>query len=422
MKISALPILLVLSFLLSLVFATTLPDPLDPKIDPIYKTLNPDESDHIAYISKLYQQKGFVRFTTDPETGHAAKGFSETHQPPLYYLLCVVPYAVSSHNLIAVRLVSSLIALLTIAVFYKSGRDLFPERGEVGPGMAAFAAFLPATAQLSGAVNNDALTTLIASLLFWRLGVLVTRGQTIKDATILGALIGMGLLTKLTILQLLPTVCLTHFIGRTRLESNTAALKQLAIALGIGFLVASPWLTRNTLLYGDPFTLKIFPMTAPIGTPTPESMQRLMHWSPTDYGLQDALRSFTTFFVILPPNVLQAVTWLNPVLALFSLTGLLGALRLAQQEPARRSLVLVMLLGVGLLIPFFIRFNLQFFQAQGRYFHPALLPVALIFTVGIGQFFSPTWRPRIIALIALLFFFGAMLQALKIGYAFVTPL
>jgi hypothetical protein len=38
--------------------------------------------------------------------------------------------------------------------------------------------------------------------------------------------------------------------------------------------------------------------------------------------------------------------------------------------------------GIILLVPFFTRFVLTFFQAQGRYFFPALLPIAVLTVLG----------------------------------------
>ena len=51
--------------------------------------------------------------------------------------------------------------------------------------------------------------------------------------------------------------------------SRAANHSVLWFGVAAGLLsVAAPWLIRNTVLYGDPFNIKIFPLTAPPSTPT----------------------------------------------------------------------------------------------------------------------------------------------------------
>ena len=49
----------------------------------------------------------------------------------------------------------------------------------------------------------------------------------------------------------------------------------------------------------------------------------------------------------------------------------------------------------------FLRFILTFFQAQGRYFYPALLPFAFFFVLGWrGLLPRPGWFPVFVGLLA----------------------
>ena len=353
--------------------------------------LNPDETAHHDYIRLLVENHGLVKFVP-PATGTTlAEGAPEpweTHQPPLYYLLCAPVYALSGGSIVTVRLVAALIQLVTIALAFRAARDLIPSRPELALGVAAFVAFLPTQAQLAGAINNDGLTTLICLTVFWRLGLLVKSGQEVRGAAILGALLGAGILTKLTIFQLFPVVMVAYAVaaGAKQLSWKQAATR-CGIALGVALLIASPWLIRNTLLYGDPLNLRIFPLTAGPAPATPETMAR--------YGLVGAaywrivaLRSFATFWFILPPNAIQPDLPRFCLVVLIALGGIIGALREPEREGVangERRVVLLGMAAVVLLIPFFVRFNLQFFQAQGRYFLPVLLPVALVCLVGWGS-------------------------------------
>jgi 4-amino-4-deoxy-L-arabinose transferase-like glycosyltransferase len=152
--------ILAASFTLSLLFALRV---------PLEDGSNPDEIAHFEYVKLIVENHGLVVFRGGDVL------WSETHQPPLYYLLCAPVYATFG-GLLAVRMVAALIQLATIALTYRAGKDLFPSRPEMALGAAAFVAFLPTQAQLSGAVNNDGLTTFLSVAMFWRLGLLVQRG------------------------------------------------------------------------------------------------------------------------------------------------------------------------------------------------------------------------------------------------------
>jgi 4-amino-4-deoxy-L-arabinose transferase-like glycosyltransferase len=368
-------LILAASLALSVLFALRVP----------FDGSNPDETSHLSYIRLLLEQRGFVVFhANDP-------AYFETHQPPLYYLLCVPVYALTGGSLFAVRLVSAVIQLATILVAYRAGRNVFPDRREIALGLAAFVAFLPTQAQLAGAVNNDSLTTLLCTALFWKLFRLVRngRGGHVRGAAIIGALLGVGLLTKLSVLQMIPAIAVAYFMAvRAGQIRPTDALRQFAVVLAVGVLIASPWLIRNQLLYGDPLTIKIFPQTAGPGTPTPSFMMQLKGWSFADYVRNNAVRTYASFWYLIPPNILMPDIGRFVLVVLLGLGGLVGAFRGAERggvAGGERRMVYLAAAGILLLIPFFVRFNLQFFQAQGRYFLPALLPAALLTCVGWGR-------------------------------------
>jgi len=145
---------------------------------------------------------------------------------------------------------------------------------------------------------------------------------------------------------------------------------------------------RNTLLYGDPLALSIYTQTGPNFTPA--QVMQASGWTAADYARSVGVRSFATFWYFLSPN-LPFSRFAGPpaplliVLAL-ALVGLLGTLRWlrgeSDGEPGQRRAVFLFLAGTLLLTPFFARFVLAVFQAQGRYFLPALLPIA--FTACLG--------------------------------------
>jgi 4-amino-4-deoxy-L-arabinose transferase-like glycosyltransferase len=384
-------------------------------LHPLLRGLNPDENDHMTYARKIRETGGLVRFPAKEiqavrDRGEAEsdelRALAETHQPPLYYVLG----ALLGGSLLALRLLSALLGALTVFLAYRAARQLFPEREEIAWGTAGLMATLPAAAQLAGAASNDALTTLLCTGVFWRLGLLVRQGATKKDTLVLALWLGAGLWTKLTVLQLFPLVLVALILSPPRgtgLEKQTPPMISGPGAIALAFLIASPWLGRNFLLYGDPFNLKIFPLTAPLGTPTPASMQAIpqLGLNPGSYFLLVLERSFATFHYILPPGKLWPQTGPLLVAVGIALSGLVGAVKL------RSDRVLWLCLAAPLvLLPFFGRFNLQFFQAQGRYFHPALFPIALLTVAGLGALAGARWRGRVIFGVCVVWFLLSLLQ------------
>jgi ABC-type uncharacterized transport system permease subunit len=100
------------------------------------------------------------------------------------------------------------------------------------------------------------------------------------------------------------------------------------------------------------------------------------------------VRSFFTFFGILPPNSLAKPMPVALVgLIGLSLAGVVGSFWKVERK-------IFWLCGATLLVllAFFVRFNLTYFQAQGRYFYTGLLPVGILTVVGISEISGKTAR------------------------------
>lgn len=378
-------VLLAASLALSVLFALRVP-----------LNRNPDESSHRDYIRLLIENRGFVRFVPVPfDTAFGDRPTPwETHQPPLYYLLCAPVHLLSGGSVFAVRLVAAALQLLTVFVVFRACRDLFPVRPYLAAGAAAFAAFLPTQAQLSASISNDSLTTLLCAAIFWQLGLLVTRGQSVSGALALGVLLGLGLLTKISVLQLLPAFGVAYFLAtRATLLTNREAMGRLALAVGLGVVLASPWLLRNVALYGDPLALSIYKLTGP--NFTPGAISEIAGWQRNDYLRNVGVRSYATFWYILPPNLpfkqFTGPAWQLIIVLVLGLGGAFGAYKWSKSDretvpdAGERRVAGLFALGIALLVPFFAQFVLSIFQAQGRYFLPILLPAATLCVLGWSE-------------------------------------
>lgn len=136
------------------------------------------------------------------------------------------------------RLVSVILATVTIVTAWYTVRAVFPQSKLIALGVCTFLVFWPMHTHVAASINSDVLAELIGTLFFlmlvntWRLGF-----SPYRTAALLGVL-GVGLLVKPTVFFLLPTLVAALIIrlGR-RLKWRTAV-----IGLWVGVLVVVTWI------------------------------------------------------------------------------------------------------------------------------------------------------------------------------------
>jgi hypothetical protein len=259
----------------------------------------PDEVPHFTYIRYLAQHGRLP--TTEEE--------HEAFQPPLYYLLGAAltfwvkddvdaPFAIRANahfdvadarapkNLLLhtsdeawpyrgwalawhlVRLLSVALGCVTIWAVYRLGRVLFPTSAGIPLTMAALTAFTPQFIFMSAVANNDNAALTFSALILWQVVALVhsTDSRSIwRRCALLGLLLGMGLLSKASLIGLVPVVGLAvlvaSYLSRPlpigdqhtgRKPWLLSAAGRLLVVFGLAALLAGWYFFRNWVLHGDP--------------------------------------------------------------------------------------------------------------------------------------------------------------------------
>jgi hypothetical protein len=115
-------------------------------------------------------------------------------------------------------------------------------------------------------------------------------------------------------------------------------------------------------------------------------------------------------------------SWVYPLLllpTLLSMAGLVRAwLKRGEEAAAERTIWAVLVVTVLFVVAAFLRFNQEFFQAQGRYLFPTMGPIALLFPLGLFSLAPARRRPAIalaltsfMVALALYALFGTLLPA-----------
>ncbi len=205
-------------------------------------------------ISSMAEQR---TLTKDVHAGDSLQGSGEagiaTSEPPLYYAIQTIPYALARGNILAqlqlMRLVGALFGALTALFAFFFLREILPGSPWAATVGALCVALQPLFAFMSGSVNPDAMLFAVSAAVFLCLARAFRRGLTRRLAVTLGILIAVGFLTKLNFIGFAAGVYagLVVLAVREGRSTGRSALLSPAIAAGIGISPAILYALRNIL-------------------------------------------------------------------------------------------------------------------------------------------------------------------------------
>lgn len=263
----------------------------------------PDEADHYNYITYLGKNRSLpvgptVTQSKHPPLYHAAAAaltawtgldfsFLRSNpdalplgpgKPPNLFIHSALedfPWQGGSLAMHLARFLSIALGAVTLWAAWRLGCEAFPGRPAIGLLAAAFLAGLPGFLFISGSVSNDGAAGAFGALILLLCALTLNRGLAWGRTALLGLCLGLGLLSKVGTLALWPLAALAAggawalppprrgpgegagdrdaMASAPWRRSLPALLGHLALAWGLGLLIAAPWLLRNWRLYGDPF-------------------------------------------------------------------------------------------------------------------------------------------------------------------------
>lgn len=216
----------------------------------------PDEYAHVQYIKFIEAHRRLPVWQPD---GGGEAGYESQH-PPLYYILNAVLY----HFCISLpenwrwqimRWFSILLGGMLFFAVRGFALDLFKKR--IVPALVLTSAFMlmPLTLEYSSHINVDILSVTLSAVVLW-MSLRVARGEgKQKDRIVLGIALGVGFLTKLTVLGLLPMV-ITAYILDSNIDCECKWVQRrmrFMSTLLITGILCGWWYARNSWMYGTPF-------------------------------------------------------------------------------------------------------------------------------------------------------------------------
>ena len=442
----AIALILTAFFALGIIYSVT---------TPLFEA--PDELQHYARIKQLAEAIGLVRLDLDvTQLSH-----QQRYQQPLYHLLGALvtfwddagdmpeflwfnphadigvakadgnvnllihtdtesfPYRGTALGVRVLRLLSVLMGAGTVLITYLIALEIFPQRQVLALGAAAINAFTPMFLFISGAVNNDNLVTILASIALWLLIPLVETLISVKRSVLIGIVIGLATLTKVNALGLLPLVVLVVAISSYRQRSGKLFVSRAAIILATVALIAGWRFVRNWQLYGDPTALQMFLNTLAPRHPQPTLRQFMVEWG--DYS-----QSFWGLFGLGNVPLGTPVYHILDILALLGAIGILIFLiRAWQRRKANERAwikVLVLLAWPVILFGSLMSWAIRILTSIGRFLFPAISALTILLFLGLSQFVPRRYTKMLACLVAgLMFAISAIAPFRYIAPAYAKP-
>ncbi len=400
----------------------------------------PDEVSHWAYVQYLIAHHRL------PKPEGAVLG--ESHQPPLYYALNALatfwipqsdfqpianpdfsfdnpatpnlllhpqrenfPYRADALAWHLARLLSVAMGAITVWATWHIASVLLPNEAWLALGAAAFVAFLPEFTFISAVVNNDNGVIALTSLSVLQILRVAQRPWRARDAAILGALLGLAALTKLSGLVVWLFVALVFLFLAWRRGEWKRTLIHATLCFGVAGVIVAPWLMYNWANYGDPLGWSLVLAVTPLRR-TPLTLNDLV------YVIASGL--YTSFWGRFGGALhLRMSDAIYIALGAWSLVALGGWVRWARERrhdlDARAPLAAFVVFWL-LMLAAFARWTLaELGTDQARQLFPGLPLLALVLMIGLASW-SAARQKTVLALstmgmfalnLAVLFYLGA---------------
>lgn len=404
-------------------------------VTPIFE--NHDEPSHYPVVKYIADHGRLPVQGAGPALGN---GRQEASQPPLYYLLAAAatfwiptgdpdhvwrgnphtrlgrPTAdpVGNKNMVIhtaaedfpwhgvalavhlARFISVACGLVTVLCAHAIARLALPGRPTLALATAAITAFNPMFLFVTGSVNNDNLAVALCSLglLLTLRAVVCPARATYRLAIVLGVVLGLAALSKLSGLTLVPLIglgfgyatWLRRREGKFRTSQCSLLVSHLSITYGVAALVAGWWFWRNWALYRDPLGLSA--MLDNVGRRPPG-------WSLLDLATEfEGFRQsywavFGGFSVLVPRPIYHALD----ALTVLAGTGLLLWLARRWRRPRWPPALPLAFLALYALVVFasLIRWTMMTSASAGRLLFPAVGAISTLMVLGWSSLTPRRW-------------------------------
>lgn len=384
---------------------------------------SPDSIYHIGVIKWIAETGALPVQSADHDELYA----HEASQPPLYYLLMTPlwqlvdtsdftdifhtnPLVIAGHParlgnrnqvfyrqphppdlqgaslaIYLIRLATLGMASVTIYAIYRAALALEPKCVRLAILAAAFAAFNPQFLFISSSVSNDSLAAMLVALASWQMLAMLREGFQTRRSLLLGLLIALASLTKLSGLAmgLVVGICGIYIAIRDRERAGRGLIVLAGSLAAFWLLIAGWWYARNLTLYDELFGTNM--LIANFGARSASLSQiigdefeglRISYW-----GLFGWFSNFTS-----PLHYLAM-----DVLSLLAVAGLAVYLFVHRRNHFNSSAVLLLSALVAIAGASLLWYTMRTPSSQGRLLFPVIGAISLLLALGLRTLRLPSW-------------------------------
>jgi len=339
-----------------------------------------DEPAHFNYIKFLEKNRSFpVQTTTYKTPGASIRNDFEYFQPPIYYLIGAIGVMLGG-GLYLCRMMSFICGILSLWLIALIFKRMGTPRDVQAAGVL-FCGFFPSHVYFCSVVSNDSMSWLIAlALTYFCMGSSspCTFPGPAPDfpwrkSLIISALLGLGSLTKSSLLLFYPIVAACFFYSWLHYKKNKILLR-MVLTLGCALCINIPWFFRNYQIY--------------------QSFTGLSYLNGPEVSYPHLL-SFEGFFLFLKTSVRYfwfpmqhiPISFYHKTLGMVGACILIGIIILSIRyivKEKRLSFGHVLLIGILLItIAAYVQYNLVWGNREGRFLFPALSSIVFFITAPI---------------------------------------
>ena len=286
------------------------------------------------------------------------------------------------------RLTSLFYGLLAVIGAYGAANEVFARRSWALTATAVFA-FMPTLMHVASYVTNDISSIAFATLALWAALRLLRVGLSPVRLLVVGLLLALGALSKVSVLLVAPAVGLAILLVWRRDRTNVLRLVVAALWVGLPLaLLFGPWVLWGWTTYNDPFGFMthLHPTLSYRGLLSVGELLRLMpeiylsYWA--KFGLAKVYLhpvTYTLYGVLL---VLAGVGYVVGLLARSRRNAVSATADSShQRRPGEQALVLAVAFAVVLVG--LIRWMQEIAIITGRLMYPAHIAFAIGLTGGL---------------------------------------
>jgi hypothetical protein len=298
-----------------------------------------------------------------------------------------------------IRWISVLMGTVTAYLAYRLSRTVYPGRAALALFTVALVAFNPMVLFINASVNNDNLVMVLSALGLW----LFVRdvyshvpGPRWGATALMGAVVGLAALTKVSGLVLLPFAAAAITFAAWRTDSWRAWPARGLVLLALVAAIAGWWYLRNLALYGDVTGLQRMVEIAGPRPPGFGPVQLLDEWQSFWYSYWGV---FGAFNILAPRWFLWLMSGLALVAAGGLILGLVRALRTGR-PPAEWMAHLLLAGFVAATFLGVLRWTLMTRASQGRLMFGAVAAISFYLALGTLAWLPRRRQPAVVAIVS----------------------